>query len=290
MTEPSEQPVYLNLSSEDYAMVRRAAAGDPDAAQHTFKNVDIESADRNDVLEIGEAIRAQDTERLVTALRGRKLLARVEGSEDEPIELPAAARLAAEQTSVRKLSDDGELRREDFDRITSALEPGDGRSVAVTIPRGTPPAYARADAFRALSKAVLPRDKNGNVKVSGSVELDSAQLRYINGTSQRMNLPYVLDTRLNSMLDSGGTHLLIVETVFRDADGEAIVKAFAWVKLAYVAEPINVWLAVRIKDWVQLKEFHPPSNSDRRSTRDPSQFNLTMNDVQPDDRTVWGNP
>lgn len=284
------EPVYLEFSPEDAEAVGNAVAGDPEVLQQVFSHVRISGGtSKEDEREIAVALAAQDSDRLRTALHGRQLLTRapVTGA---TYELDTEKFFDTTQTSVRKLSDDDELRHEDFDRITDALEPRDGRSVAVTIPNGTPPAYARADAFRALSKAVLPRDKNGNVKVSGSVELDSAQLRYINGTSQRMNLPYVLDTRLNSMLDSGGTHLLIVETVFRDVDGEAIVKAFAWVKLAYVAEPVNVWLAVRIKDWVQLKEFHPPLNSDRRATRDPSQFNLTMNDVQPDDRTVWGNP
>lgn len=294
MTEPvngrSDDPVYLDFTRDDYEHLARLLGGKDDEPEwdYDFKPAVVARSDAESAA-IAAALAKEDRSDLIQLLGGRKLMARANDGPSEPLDL----------TPERNLSKD--LTREDFNRLTEGL--GARTEGTMRLPTGMPSQFGRAEAMKQFSRAILPQDKDGRVQITGTVMLDSAQLRYINGTSQRMGLPYVLDTRLNTMLDSGGLHLLSLESVYRDKDGEAIVKAYTYIKLAYVIEPVSVYLSVRMRDWLQLKpaketaipDGAPPSiqtviKGGYTPPIESTQFNLTMSDVAPDDRTVWGNP
>lgn len=97
------------------------------------------------------------------------------------------------------------------------------------------------------------------LQIQGTMCANTNQLRRIAGTAQKLNLPYALDFRINSLLDAGGIHLLSIDNMARRQHG-VICKCFCWLKLQGLPPevPIPAYLSVRLQDFIVLQPYNKP--------------------------------
>lgn len=114
-------------------------------------------------------------------------------------------------------------------------------------------------------------DTMDRIEIPGMLIANSHQIRRMAGTAQRLNFPYALDFRINSMLDWGGLHTVLLDRFGEDGEGPSLgegvesmdfeglqtltFRAFVYLKMAGLSpdDPVSAWLSLRFRDYIRLE-------------------------------------
>lgn len=122
------------------------------------------------------------------------------------------------------------------------------------------------DDARAVAEQLIGQVTTAKMPIENAMVANTQQIRRIAATAVQLNLPCALDFRINTMLDQGGLHTLLLDQIAtsKPSDeydstegavlGHLILRCLVYYKLVGLtpSQPIAGQLSVRFRDYIRL--------------------------------------